>query len=108
MANNDKEKKGAPRISLDSSKAARRSLARIIRMRFRNEIERETYRDLVYGLNILLSFDKQIPEVDTTYKHMSNGESPVEKLRKMLMSRIDDDPVEATDNQGVGIASNSL
>jgi hypothetical protein len=58
MADNGHKKMGPPRISLGDSAAARRSLARIIRLRFRKEIDNELFRDLCYGLNILLAYDK--------------------------------------------------
>jgi hypothetical protein len=58
MADNEKKKSGPPRIALGDYKAARHSLARIIRLRFRKEIDSDLFRDLVYGLNALLGFDK--------------------------------------------------
>jgi hypothetical protein len=54
MADSVKEK----RLALNDYKAARHSLARIIRMRFRGELESDVYRDMVYGLHCMLGFDK--------------------------------------------------
>jgi hypothetical protein len=58
MADNENKKAGPPRIALNDYKSARHSLARILRMYFRKEIDTEHFRNLCYGLNILLSFDK--------------------------------------------------
>jgi hypothetical protein len=58
MTDNEKKKSGPPRIALGDYRAARHSLARIIRLRFRKEIDSDLFRDLVYGLNALLGFDK--------------------------------------------------
>ena len=54
MADGTKEK----RLALNDAKAARHTLARVIRMRFRGELESDVYRDLVYGLHTMLGFDK--------------------------------------------------
>lgn len=59
----DKRKPGPPRIALDSTAAARRSLARLARMRFRGELDSETYRDLIYGLSALLAFDRHLADL---------------------------------------------
>jgi type IV secretory pathway VirB10-like protein len=52
------------RLALNDAKAARHSLARIIRMRLRGELESDVYRDLVYGLNALLGFEKLQKETE--------------------------------------------
>ena len=38
--------------------AARLSLARLIRKRYSGEISTEVYRDLIYGLNLMLAYFK--------------------------------------------------
>jgi hypothetical protein len=58
MADNENKKAGPPRIALGDYKSARHSLARIIRMYFRKELDTEHFRNLCYSLNILLSYDK--------------------------------------------------
>jgi hypothetical protein len=58
MADSENKKAGPPRIALGDYKAARNSLARILRMYFRKELDTEHFRNLCYGLNVLLSFDK--------------------------------------------------
>jgi hypothetical protein len=60
MADSVKEK----RLALNDYKAARHSLARIIRMRFRGELESDVYRDMVYGLHCMLGFDKLQKETE--------------------------------------------
>jgi hypothetical protein len=60
MADSAKEK----RLALNDAKAARHSLSRIIRMRLRGELESDVYRDLVYGLNALLGFEKLQKETE--------------------------------------------
>jgi hypothetical protein len=70
MANDTKEK----RLALNDYKAARRSLARVLRMRFRGEIDSATFRDMVYGLHCLLGFDKLQKETELE-KRMSELEN---------------------------------
>jgi hypothetical protein len=70
MADNVKEK----RLALNDAKAARRSLARALRMRFRGEIDSATFRDMVYGLHCLLGFDKLQKETELE-RRMSELES---------------------------------
>jgi hypothetical protein len=60
MADSAKEK----RLALNDYKAARHSLARILRMRFRGEIDSATFRDMVSGLHCLLGFDKLQKETE--------------------------------------------
>jgi hypothetical protein len=60
MTDNVKER----RLALNDAKAARHTLARVIRMRFRGELDSEVYRDLVYGLNALLGFEKLQKETE--------------------------------------------
>lgn len=63
MASASGKKSGPPRIALDSTQAARRSLARLARMRFRGELDSETFRDLIYGLSALLAFDRHLADL---------------------------------------------
>jgi hypothetical protein len=58
IADSEKKKAGPPRIALGDYKSARHSLARILRMYFRKELDTEHFRNLCYALNILLSYDK--------------------------------------------------
>jgi hypothetical protein len=60
MADDVKEK----RLALNDYKAARHSLARVLRMRFRGELDSATFRDMVYGLHCLLGFDKLQKETE--------------------------------------------
>ena len=65
MTNNEKKKGKYPeRLALKNTKAARSTLCRLIRLRFQDAINKETYRDLIYGLNSLLTYDKQITECE--------------------------------------------
>jgi len=41
------------RLPLDTIEATRKSLSRIMRLRLRNQIDRETFRDLVYAFSAL-------------------------------------------------------
>lgn len=54
---------GALRLTLDTPHAARRTLARLSRMRFRGEITSEVYRDLVYGLSTMRAFDSLLADL---------------------------------------------
>lgn len=63
MALDDGMKKQAPRIALDTPKAARHSIARLCRMRFRGELSTEVYRDLIYGLSSLRAYDALLADL---------------------------------------------
>ena len=52
------------RFGLETNKAARSSLCRIMRERRNKEIDSATFRDLVYGFNTLLSHDKHRHEIE--------------------------------------------
>ena len=54
------------RLPMKDHAAARRSLARVIRMRFAGEIDTKRYRDLVYGLSTLLSYFRL--DIDCEYE----------------------------------------
>lgn len=54
---------GALRLTLDTPHAARRTLARLSRMRFRGEIGSDVYRDLVYGLSTMRAFDSLLADL---------------------------------------------
>lgn len=54
---------GALRLTLDTPHAARRTLARLSRMRFRGEIGSDVYRDLVYGLSTMRAFDALLADL---------------------------------------------
>jgi hypothetical protein len=78
MADSVKEK----RLALNDYRAARHSLARVLRMRFRNEIDSATFRDMVYGLHCLLGFDKLQKETElekrlTELENRRGGQSEV-------------------------------
>jgi len=63
MADKEKDTSLYPqRLALKDAKAARGTLCRLIRLRFTDKINATVYRDLLYGLNILLSFDKTLTE----------------------------------------------
>jgi len=63
MADNEKDKSRYPqRLALRDTKAVRGTLCRLIRLRFTDKINATTYRDLLYGINILLSYDKTLTE----------------------------------------------
>jgi hypothetical protein len=52
------------RLALNDAKAARHTLARLVRMRFRSELDSATFRDLVYSLHCMLGFDKLQKETE--------------------------------------------
>jgi len=60
---NEEKKAPLPRLSLDNPKAARKTLARLARMRFRHEIDSETFRDLIYCLSTLRSYDALLADL---------------------------------------------
>ena len=51
-------------LRLRSIKSARQTLARILRERGKGNIDRETFRDLIYGMSHLLAFMKTEKELD--------------------------------------------
>jgi hypothetical protein len=63
MGLDDSNKKQAPRIALDTPKAARHSIARLCRMRFRGELTTEVFRDLIYGLSSLRAYDALLADL---------------------------------------------
>lgn len=63
MATEGEAKKTAPRLALDSPKSARKTIARLCRMRFRGEVASDVFRDLVYALSTLRSYDQLIADL---------------------------------------------
>lgn len=63
MALGEDGKKGPPRLALDSAASTRKTLARLIRLRFRGELDSATFRDLFYGANTLLGYDKLLADL---------------------------------------------
>lgn len=61
----EESKKAAPlpRLALGGAKEARGTLARLARMRFRHEIDSETFRDLVYCLSMLRSYNALLADI---------------------------------------------
>jgi hypothetical protein len=57
------KKPGPPRLSLDGAKQTRGTLARLLRMRFRGEIDSILFRDMVYGLGCALGYDKLLADL---------------------------------------------
>jgi hypothetical protein len=88
MADSEKKKAGPPRIALGDYKSARHSLARILRMYFRKELDTEHFRNLCYGLNILLSYDKFEKESELENKRGGQSDitfmTPDERERRIL------------------------
>lgn len=63
MADSEKNKSLYPqRLALKDTKSARKTLCRLIRLRFTDKISATLFRDIIYGLNVLLSFDKTLTE----------------------------------------------
>ncbi len=60
LANSPLHPSPAPRkrLGMRDHNAARLTLGRLIRMRLAGEISTELFRDLVYGLNLMLGFFK--------------------------------------------------
>ena len=52
------------RLGMKNHNAARLTLGRLIRMRYAGEISTEVYRDLVYGMNLLLSFFRHSSDLE--------------------------------------------
>ena len=52
------------RLALKTTKSVRQTLCRLIRLRFTDAINAAVYRDLLYGLNILLALDKHLTECE--------------------------------------------
>jgi ethanolamine utilization cobalamin adenosyltransferase len=63
MALDDKTIKGAPRLGLEGAAATRKTLARLLRLRFRGEIDTVLFRDMFYGLNVALGYDKLLADL---------------------------------------------
>lgn len=78
MAESARNQHGTPRLVLDSPASARKTLARLSRMRFRGEIASDTYRDLVYGLSTMRSFDSLLADLRI--------EARIEELEKIAES----------------------
>jgi len=62
IENTEKKEPSKKRLSLDTPKAARTSLCRLMRLRLNNKIDSVLFRDLVYAFNVLLGIDKHITE----------------------------------------------
>jgi hypothetical protein len=63
MASQDSKAKGPPRLGLDGAQATRKTLARLLRMRFRGELGSELFRDLIYGANTILGYDRLLADL---------------------------------------------
>jgi len=48
---------------MDTPASARKTLARLSRMRFRGEIASETFRDLIYAISTLRAYDALIADL---------------------------------------------
>ena len=46
------------RLVLDNASGVRKTIARIMRMRFRNEIDSLCFRDLIHAANTMLGYDR--------------------------------------------------
>ncbi len=58
MAASETKQKGSPRLALNDHRAVRRTLTRLMRLRFAGSLDSELFRDLVYAANTVLQFDK--------------------------------------------------
>ena len=56
-------KKSTPRLTLDSPASARKSLARLVRLRYQGRLESELFRDLVYAFSALINYDKLLADL---------------------------------------------
>jgi len=63
MESADKKVTGPPRLSLDGPLATRKTIARLVRLRFRGGIDSGTFRDCLYGLNTALGYDKLLADL---------------------------------------------
>ncbi|HUX42733.1 MAG TPA: hypothetical protein VMV83_16315 [Rectinemataceae bacterium] len=57
------KKSGPPRLALDGPKTTRRTIARLIRLRFRGELASDVFRDCLYGLNTALGYDRLLADL---------------------------------------------
>ena len=78
MAESARKQHGTPRLELDTPASARKTLARLSRMRFRGELASDVYRDLVYGLSTMRSFDSLLADLRI--------EARIEELEKIAES----------------------
>jgi hypothetical protein len=79
MVESARKPRGTPRLMLDSPASARKTLARLSRMRFRGEIASDVYRDLVYGLSTIRSFDSLLADLRI--------EARIEELEKLAAAK---------------------
>lgn len=63
MAESAINQRGTPRLVMDSPAGARKTLARLSRMRFRGEIASDVFRDLVYAISTLRAYDALIADL---------------------------------------------
>ena len=63
MALNETKKPGPPRLALDTPGATRKTIGRLIRMRFRGELVSDVFRDCLYGLNTALGYDRLLADL---------------------------------------------
>ena len=63
METDTEKKPGPPRLSLDGAKQTRATLARLLRLRFRGEIDSVLFRDMFYGLNVALGYDRLLADL---------------------------------------------
>lgn len=94
MALGESEKKGPPRLALDSAASTRKTLARLVRLRFRGEIDSATFRDLFYGANTLLGYDKLLADLRI--------EERLDALETALEGNTKRPAVGKSDSRGVG------
>jgi hypothetical protein len=67
------------RLSLNSPRSVRGTLARLARMRVRGELDSLTFRDVVYGISTILAYDKHIADLRT--------EERLEAIEKALLAK---------------------
>lgn len=71
--------KGVPpmRLPLGSLKNARRSLSRLMTSFYRGQLDPETYRGMIYGFNVLLSFlkEERNDDIETRLTALENQRS---------------------------------
>ena len=84
------------RLALKTTKSVRQTLCRLIRLRFTDTINATIYRDLLYGINILLSLDKHLHETDLD-KRIEQLEQLVKGEGKTLIGNREIDSPYAAD-----------
>jgi hypothetical protein len=83
--NEDKREKGPLRLSLKDKKAVRHTLARLVRMRFNQQIDSQTFRDMIYAVNTLAAYDKMETPTDITISGSPlSHEENIARLNELL------------------------